>query len=386
MNDLGIIPDGAILVRDGIVQQVGTTRRLENLSGSRDAVEINAAGRVVMPGFVDSHTHLVFPMGDPAGDYCDGGARAIRAGTGARLSARARANLEAMVRHGTTTVEAKTGCGPDEAAETKLLRVLEDLRTEPIDLVSTFLFHLPGNNLDGSHNAAADWILTDLLPKIRRRRLANFADLAWDSDPLSHGRFSRYLQRARNLGFACRIHADQTSVGEAIRLALEHLVIAIDHLEHATPEEAAQLAQGTTIATLLPNAAFHRGTPFAPARALIDAGAAIALASNFNPRHTPGLSMQTVIALACRQMNMTPAEALIAATLNGAHALGRADRVGSLEPGKSADLLILNAGDYRELASHFGDNLVHLTMKRGSVIYQEGQVAQLPDKQLRLSW
>jgi imidazolonepropionase len=384
MNDLGIIPDGAILIRDGIVQQVGTTRRLENLSSCRDAVEINAAGRVVMPGFVDSHTHLVFPMGD--GDHCDGGARAVRAGTGARLSMRARANLDAMVRHGTTTVEVKTGCGPDEAAETKLLRVLEDLRTEPIDLISTFLFHLPGDDLDGSHDAAAEWILTDLLPKIRRRRLANFADLAWDSDPLAHGRSSRYLQHARNLGFGCRIHADQTSVAEAIRMALEHLVVAIDHLEHATPEDAARLGQGSTIATLLPNAAFHRGTPFAPARAMIDAGAAIALASNFNPRHTPGLSMQTVIALVCRHMNLTPAEALIAATLNGAHALGRADRVGSLEPGKSADLLILNAGDYRELANHFGDNLVHLTMKRGCVIYQEGEVAQLPDEQLRLSW
>ena len=386
MNDLGIISDGAILIRDGFVQQVGTTRRLENLSSCRDAVEINAAGRVVMPGFVDSHTHLVFPRADADEDHSTDGARAVRAATGARLSARARANLEAMVRHGTTTVEVKTGCGPDEAAETKLLRVLEDLRTEPIDLVSTFLFHLPGDDLDGSHNAAGEWVLTDLLPKIRRRRLASFADLAWDSDPLAHGRFSRYLQHARNLGFGCRIHADQTSVADAIHMALEHLVVAIDHLEHATAEDAARLAEGPTIATLLPNAAFHRGIPFAPARALIDAGAAIALASNFNPRHTPGLSMQTVMALACRHMNLTPAEALIAATLNGAHALGRADRVGSLEPGKSADLLILNAGDYREMANHFGDNLVHLTMKRGSVIYQEGPVAQLPDEQLRLSW
>jgi len=386
LNDLGIITDGAVLVRDGIIQEVGPTRRLENLAGVRYAAEINAAGRVVMPGFVDSHTHLAFPLGGSALDRGEGSARSVKNGTGARLGIRARTYLDAMVRHGTTTVEVKTGCGPDESAETKLLRVLGALKNDPVDIIPTFLFRLPGDDLNGAHDAAAEWVFAELLPKIRRLRLARFADLAWIANPTWHGRFSRYLQVARHLGFGCKIHADQLSAATAIRMAMEHLVVSIDHLEHASADEAAVLASCSTIATLLPGAAFHRGTRFASARALVDAGAAVALATNFNPRHTPACSMQTVIALACRHMQMTPEEALSAATINGAHALGRAERIGSLELGKSADLLVLNVPDYRELAHHFGDNLVHVTMKRGKVIYREGPVAQLPTDQLRLAW
>jgi imidazolonepropionase len=386
LKDIGVIADGAILVRDGVIQEVGPTRRLENLASVRDAVEINAAGRVVIPGFIDSHTHLAFPLGGATVDHNDGGARALCAGTGARLAIRARAYLEAMARHGTTTVEVKTGCGPDESAETKLLRVLQDLKADPIDLIPTFLFHLPGDDLDGSHDAATEWVFDELLPKIRRRRLGHFADLAWNANPTWHARFSRYLQIARSMGFACKIHADQKATGAAIRMAIEHLVVSVDHLEHATAEDAAVLSEGSTIATLLPGSAFHCGHDFAPARALIDSGAAVALATNFNPKHTPLLSMQTVVALACRHMMMTPEEALTAATINGAHALSCSERTGSLEIGKCADLLILNASDYRELAHRFGDNLVHLTMKRGEVIYQESEVARLTHEQLRLSW
>ncbi|HWC96967.1 MAG TPA: amidohydrolase family protein [Candidatus Sulfopaludibacter sp.] len=384
LNELTIIGDGAILICDGVIKEVGPSRRLENLAGTRDAIEINAAGRVVMPGFVDSHTHLAFPLGDSADPAED--IRAVRSSTGARVAVRARSHLEAMARHGTTTVEVKTGCGPDETAETKLLRVLNELRSEPIDLISTFLFQLPGEDLDGAHNAAAEWVFSDLMPKIRRRRLAGFADVAWNANPTSHCRSSRFLQVARQLGFGCRIHADAACAGAAILMGMEHLVAAIDHLEHATPEDAARLGAGSSVATLLPSAAFHQETPFAPARALIDSGAAVALASNFNPIHTPAWSMQTAVALACRYMKMTPAEAITAATFNGAYALGRSAQCGSLEPGKAADILILNVPDYRDVARHFGDNLVHLTMKRGVIIYQEGGVARLPDSQLRLSW
>jgi imidazolonepropionase len=386
LNELGIIQDGAVLIQNGVLQEVGPTRRLENLTGARNAVEINAAGRVVMPGFVDSHTHLAFPLGGGVAEPGEVSSRAVRSGTSARLAIRARAHLEAMARHGTTTVEVKTGCGPDESAETKLLRVLHALKHDPVDVFSTFLFRLPGDDLDGAHDAATEWVLSGLLPKIRRRRLARFADLVWNDDPTWHARFSRYLQGARQLGFRCKIHADQMSAGEAIRLALGHLVISIDHLERATDDDAALLAQSSTVATLLPGAAFHSGIPFAPARGMIDAGAAVALATNFNACHTPTLSMQTVVALACRHMKMTPQEAISSATINGAHALGRADRTGSLELGKFADLLILNVSDYRELSHHFGDNLVHITMRRGQVIYQEGEVARLPAEELRLSW
>jgi imidazolonepropionase len=157
-------------------------------------------------------------------------------------------------------------------------------------------------------------------------------------------------------------------------------------LEYATADDAAVLGRSPTVATLLPAASFHRDARYAPARSLIDAGAAVALATNFNPQHTPTLNMQAVVQLACYRMGMTPAEAISAATINGAHALACADAVGSLEPGKSADVLILNISDYHELAHHFGMNLVHTTIKRGEIIWEEGKVAPRPIEHIRPSW
>ena len=197
---------------DGIVEEVGTTRRVENLASARDAMEINAAGRVVMPGFVDCHTHIVFPPlgGQDADDLS--AARLICSSTHQRLEARARSHLDAMARHGTTTVEAKTGCGADESAEIKILRVLSALKRDPLDVVSTFLLHLPSD--EGGEEArrqAMESVFTELLPKIGRRRLARFADLVWDSDGVSPEGFARYLELARGLGFACKVHADERS-------------------------------------------------------------------------------------------------------------------------------------------------------------------------------
>ncbi|MGD0774463.1 MAG: amidohydrolase family protein [Candidatus Solibacter sp.] len=372
-----MIQDGAILIRDGILVEVGPSRRVENLAEARSAIEINAAGRVVMPGFVDAHTHLAFP---PAGiDAPDmaAAARALHTVTGQRLEVRARALLEAMARHGTTTVEVKTGCGLDEGAECKLLRVLCALRREPIDLIPSFLFRLPGG-LNGGSWHATEWVVSELLPKIRRRGVARFADIAWDSDSALLPCFDHYLAAARQLGFGRKIHADGASPAAAIALAALHRVASIDHLEHATAGEARQIAEAGIMATLLPSASFSGDAREAPARALIDAGVAVALGSNFNPHHTPALNMQAVVALACGRLGMSIEEAISAATINGAHALGCAEKVGSLEPGKAADLVILNAGHYRDLEHSLGTNLVHFTMKRGKFIYKEGDVAPLP--------
>ena len=368
LNDLGMIQDGSLLIRDGIVEEVGTTRRVENLACARHAMEINAAGRVVMPGFVDCHTHLVFPPfgGSDADD--DTAARLVCSNTEQRLETRARSH-----------VEAKTGCGADESAEIKILRVLSALKRDPLDVITTFLLRLPSNGCGGeARRQAIEAVFTELLPRIRRRRLARFADLVWDSDDASPECFARYLRLARSLGFACKIHAEQQSPAAAIATAVEQLVVSIDHLEHATAADALPLGGSPTMVTLLPAVSLENGGRCAPARALIDSGAAIALATNFNPRHTPMPSMQAVVALACSMMGLTAAEAIAAATINGAHALGCADRVGSLEPGKSADLLLLEVSDYRELARQFGANLVRLTMKRGKPIYKAGEVARRP--------
>jgi imidazolonepropionase len=381
LNELNVIQDGAVLIQDGILAEVGPSRRVENLTQARNAIEINAAGRVVMPGFVDAHTHLAFP---PAGIHASdpaAAARAVHTATGHRLAMRTRAYLEAMTRHGTTTVEAKTGCGLDLGAESKLLRMLYSLRKEPLDLVPSFLFRLPSDG-NGDSARATEWVVRELLPKLRRRGVAHFADLAWDSDPALMPCFDLYLEAARELGFGRRIHADGANPAAAISLATLHRVVSIDHLEYATADDARQLAEAGIMATLLPSACFCGDGREAPARALIDAGVGVALGSNFNPHHTPALNMQTVVALACGRLGMTIEEAITAATVNGAHALGSADKVGSLEPGKCADLLVLNAGDYRDLQQSLGTNLVHLTMKRGKFIYKEGDVAPLPAEDL----
>lgn len=377
LQELSVIQDGSLLIRDGVIDEVGSTRRVENLATARGAIEISAAGRVVMPGFVDSHTHLMFPPVGASLMDMEEAARVVRTSTGQRLQTRTQAYLEAMARHGTTTVEAKTGCGPDESAETKLLRVLAALKDDPLHVVPTFLFRLPRPSLesDAGLEAFVDWTIAEFLPKVQRRRFAHFADLAWDSDPRRQEFFVRYLQAARRLGLPRKIHADQSDAAAAIAMAVAHFAVSVDHLEYASEADVARLADSTTIATLLPCASFRNGGRHAPARALIDAGAAVALATNFNPLHTPVLNMQTVVSLACMQSKMTPEEAISAATINGAHALGRAEREGSLELGKAADLLILNISDYRDLTNNFGMNLVHMTMKRGEFIYKEGEVA-----------
>ncbi len=379
-----MIQDGAILIRDGVLVEVGPSRRVENLAEARGATEINAAGRIVMPGFVDAHTHLAFP---PAGIHAPDPAAAVRAlhaATGQRLEVRTRAYLEAMARHGTTTVEVKTGCGLDEGAEYKLLRMLGALRHEPLDLVPSFLFRLPCE-LNGDSAQAIEWVVAELLPKIRRRGVTHFADLAWDSDPALLPYFDRYLDGARQLGFERKIHADGSGPAAAIALAARYQVVSIDHLEHANVWQARQIAEAGIMATLLPSAAFNRECREAPARGLIDAGVPVALGTNFNSHHTPALNMQTVVALACGRLGMTIEEAISAATINGAHVLGCAEKVGSLEPGKSADLVILNASHYRDLEHSLGTNLVHLTMKGGRFIYREGEVAPIAAEDVRIN-
>ena len=378
LNELNVIQDGAILIRDGVLVEVGPSRRVENLAQARGAIEINAAGRVVMPGFVDCHTHLAFPPAGIQAADLDTAVHALRTATGQRLQLRTRAYLEAMARHGTTTVEVKTGCGLDAGAEAKLLRMLWALRRDPLDLIPSFLLRLP-REPEGGLAHAMEWIVTELLPKIHRRGVAHFADLVWDCDPNLLPCFDHYLETARRIGFKCKIHADGDNPAAAISLAERHRVATIDHLEHAAARQCRQIAEAGIIATLLPSAGFGDNSSDAPARALIEAGAAVAIGSNFNPRHTQTLNMQAVVALACGRLGMMIEEAISAATINAAYALGCAEKVGSLEPGKSADLLLLNAGDYRDLQYSLGTNLVHLTMKRGKFIYKEGEVAPLAE-------
>jgi imidazolonepropionase len=381
MNELGIIQDGALLVRNGVILQAGPSRRLENLAEARDAQEVNAAGRVVMPGFVDSHTHLLYPL--PGDNARPGDAeRALHAMSGQRMAARARSWLQAMARHGTTTVEAKTGAWCAEGGELKLLRALRALESDPVDVVPTFLLRAPAAP-EAEVRELARWVNRELLPTIAKRKLARFADIAWEDSAERMSCFESYLETARSLGLRGKVHAENRNLAPAITAAVSEFALSVDHMDHLAASEVPLLAGSCTIATLLPCFSCETGARYAPARELIDGGAAVAIATNFNPAETPSPSMQTAIAMACMFMKMSPAEAITSATINGACALGRGDRTGSLEPGKLADAVILNASDYRELGRHVGVNLVNRTMKRGEFIYTEGEVARRDSEMMR---
>jgi imidazolonepropionase len=392
VRNLGLIQDGAVLIVDGLIKEVGSSRRLENLALARHAEEIDATGRVVMPGFVDSHTHLV--SGPPRMlDYemrmagasredialAGGGilalSRAIGELSAHTLATQALLSIEEAVRHGTTTIETKSGFGLTEAFEMKILRVHAELQKQPVTVVSTFLSDRPPASDQAKEDQYLEWLCSHLLPLVKRRGLAEFADARCELGAFTVAQARRYFNVARQLGFGLKMHAGRESNAGAIRLAVELDAASVDHVIDVSEEDAMLLAQSNTVATLLPGAVFYlRSQDYAPARMLLDNGAAVALATNYNPETSPSQNMQMTIALACREMKMTPAEALTAATINGAHALRRASSVGSLEPGKRADLLMLSVPDYREIPYHFGVNLVDLVMKNGVTLLQRSEV------------
>ena len=393
LRNLGIIHDGAVLIVDGLIREVGPTRRLENLAEARQADEIDADGCVVLPGFVDSHTHLI---GGPARlfDYEMGLAGATRAEiasagggfdaiykvmqdvSGHTLEAQAVRILGECIRQGTTTLEAKSGYGVTDTAELKILRAHATLNERFGNIVSTFMtaLEIPKDHgkLPGEY---INWVRSKLLPVVQRRKLARFVDIVCDREVFSLEETSRLLLAARNLGFGLKMHAAEHANIGAVKLAVELWAVSVDHLVHVDETDIQALAGSSTIATLLPGSVFYQGGDrYAPARTLIDQGAAVALATNYNPETCPTHNMQMIISLACNKMNMTPAEAISSATINGAHAVGMGAQIGSIEVGKQADLVILDVPDYREIPYHFGVNLVRTTIKKGRPIYQASEV------------
>jgi imidazolonepropionase len=392
LSNLGLIKDGAVLVRDGLIAAVGTRAEVEKLSEARGTEKLDLGGRVAVPGFVDSHTHLVhaasrveeYELKIAGASYEEiarkGGGilnsvKKLRAATGEALKKRAMAALKQFAAHGTTTVEAKSGYGLDVASELKILRLQREMAAnQPLEIVSTFLgAHVVPAEFLGKSGGADRYIKLieeSLLPHIGEGRLAEFCDVFCDRGAFSVEQSKRVLQAGRQWGLAPRMHAEQLSRTGAARLAILLRAASCDHLEHVSKSDIQALGKSETVATLLPGCDFHLGLKtYAPARALIDAGAIVSLATDYNPGTSPTLSMPMILSLACTQLRMTPAEAIAAATINGAYALRREKAIGSLEVGKQADVAVFEVADYQEIPYYFGVNHCWMTVKRGRVIH-----------------
>jgi len=392
LSDLAIIRDGALLVEDGLIAAVGTRAEIERFPEARAAEKLDVGGRVVLPGFVDSHTHLVhaasraeeYELRIEGASYEEiarkGGGilssvKKLRAATAEALKKRALAALKQFAAHGTTTVEAKSGYGLDVASELKILKLHKELAAEqPLEIVSTFLgAHVVPAEFRGKAGGAERYIELlerELLPGIGEKRLAEFCDVFCDRGAFSVKQSKRVLQAGRQWGMAPRIHAEQLSRTGAARLAILMRAASCDHLEKTNKGDIAALGKSETVATLLPGSDFHLGLKqYAPAHALIDAGAIVALATDYNPGTSPTLSMPMILSVACTQLRMTPAEGIAAATINAAYALRREKSIGSLEVGKQADLAVFEVDDYREIPYYFGVNRCWMTVKRGQQIH-----------------
>ncbi|HYL45753.1 MAG TPA: imidazolonepropionase [Candidatus Limnocylindrales bacterium] len=391
LGDPEIIRDGAMLVRDDRIAAIGARRRIERLRGARRAEKLDLGGRVVLPGFVDSHTHLIFPA-SRAEEYEQriGGAsyeEIARAGGGirstveklrhtpaAKLKARAQMNLREFAAHGTTTLEAKSGYGLDWKSEVKTLDVLGELHQEqPLDIHCTFLGgHIVPREFRGRGEAYVQTLVKRWIPAVATAGLAEFCDVFCEEGAFTVAQSRKILQSGRACGLVPRIHAEQlTHTGGAL-LAIELQAASADHLEKVDAADIRALGLSNVVCTLLPGCCFHLGlVHYAPARKLIEAGAIVALATDFNPGTSPTQSMTMILSLACTQMRMSPAEAIAAATINPAYSLRQHDRVGSLEVGKYADVAAFDVADYREIPYYFGVNLCSLTMKRGAIIHSK---------------
>lgn len=388
MTELGIIEDGAVLVRDGIIEKVGKTAKVAREADPSIRV-VDALGQVVLPGFVDAHTHLVF-AGNRALEYemrilgatyqeiaASGGGikatvRATRQASEDELVENALHWTELFLQHGTTTIEAKSGYGLTLEDEIKILRVIKSLRSKtPLEIVSTFLgAHEIPDEYSDNPVAYHRIIIEEMLPRVAAEELAEYADVFCELGYFNVQRAREVLEAARQWGLKLRIHCEQFRRFGGAQLAAQLKARSADHLDWANEEDFDALRESRTIPVLLPAAIYHLGLDrYPPMRQMIEADLPVALASDFNPGSAPTLNMQMVLSIACTQMRVVPAEAIVAATINAAHSIDRGDRVGSIEEGKQADFVVYDCQDYREIPYLFGVNHALTVVKNGRVVY-----------------
>jgi len=392
LGTLGLIEDGAVVVRDEKIVAVGTTAELRLSYPDEPTLDANRC--VVMPGFVDPHTHVIWG-GDRADEFelkmagtayldilASGGGiistvRATRTASIESLIAQTRPRLLRMFAHGTTTVEAKTGYGLQTATELRLLKALLTLDDEtPLDLAFTFLgAHAIAPEYKDNPQAYTDLVSETMLPMLKEwwgthapRLKLPFVDVFCENKAFDIKQSRQILTKAGSLGFPVKIHADEFDNLGGASLAVELGAASADHLVKTSDADIAALGKSDTVAVALPCTPFGLAEKdYTPAHKLIEADAMLALATDCNPGTSWNESMQIAIALACRYMRITPAQAIAASTINSAHAIRRTDTIGSIEVGKQADMLILSVPDYRHLGYRYGTNLVKQVVKRGQV-------------------
>ncbi|ARK21330.1 imidazolonepropionase [Sporosarcina ureae] len=386
MSDLGIIEDGSLWIEDGIIQAVGTTKELESMYGERaqDAVIVDASGKLVTPGLVDPHTHVVyggsreheFEMRLQGATYMDimnaGGGihattRMTREASEAELIEQSTRRLDSFLAHGVTTVEGKSGYGMNLETELKQLRVMKKLQeTHPIDLVPTFMgAHAVPLDYKGREDEFIDYLIETVLPIVVEEELAVFNDVFCEKGVFTPEQSERMLEAGKKVGLIPKIHADEIESYGGAELAAKVGAISAEHLLKASEEGIQAMAKSGTIACLLPATALYLREEAAAGRRMIDEGVPVAISTDCNPGSSPTTSMPLVMNLACISMRLTPAEALTAATYNAACAIKSEDRVGSLEIGKQGDVVLWDAKNYQELQYLFGVNHVQSVWKKG---------------------
>lgn len=395
MSEIAVIENGAVLIKDGRILDVGETSAIEAKYPEliADANHIDATNKTVTPGLIDPHTHLVhagtreneYAMRLQGKTYMDimtaGGGihattRATQEASFEQLYAESKARLDKFLLHGVTTVEAKSGYGLSLEHEIKQLEVAKKLQEDHcMDIVSTFMgaHAIPLVDKDDPEHFV-DQVINEMIPEVARRGLATFNDVFCERGVFTPEQSRRILEAGKEHGLIPKIHADEIEPYGGAELAAEVGAISADHLLRASSQGIEQMAERDVIAVLLPGTAFFLMAEFAEARKMIDSGVAVALSTDANPGSSPTLSLPFIMNLGCLKMGMTPEEVLTATTINAAHAIGRADTIGSLEKGKQADITIFDVPNYLTLSYQYGMNHVDTVIKKGVLVVIEKQL------------